>query len=183
MKLMTDIFRFVIVLTAICVFAPPVYAQETKMAVVDVQKLLSESKAAQNLQEQLNVEREKSQTEFSRHEQELKATEQKLVAERNSMSAEEFEKKRDAFEQKLLEIRRLVQKRKRELDEAFNQALNRLRDEIIKASAEVSREEGYNIVLSKQYIVVLDKDIDITDKVLVKLDKNLPNLLMKVKSN
>ncbi len=175
------VLAITIAFLVIGVLAPSIsHAQETRIAVVDVQKLLSESKAAKDIQEQMNKEREKSQAEFSKYERELKEAEQQLVAERNSLTPEEFTHRREAFEQKLLDTRKLVQKRKRDLEEGFNQALAKLREEIIKDSTEVAKSEKYNLVLSKQYVVVLDGQADITSKVLALLDKNMPKLSMKV---
>jgi Skp family chaperone for outer membrane proteins len=153
-----------------------------ELAVVDIQKLLSESSAAVKLQEQLSKERKKFQEVFSGYERELKEDEQKLAEQKSSLSSEAFAEKRDAFEQKLLETSRLAKKRKRELDEAFNRALGRLREQIIKAAAEIAKKEGYKVVLTKQYVVVLEKEIDITEKVLENLNSQLPELSLDIKN-
>lgn len=171
-----------VVFVALLLFVGPVaVAEETSaIAVIDVQRLLSDSKAARTLQEQLLGEREKYQAEFSKHERELREADQKLAGDKPGLSPEAFEKRREELEGRILETNRLAKKRKRELDEGFNAALNELRGEIVKITARIADERGFGVVLTRQNVVIVAKERDITDEVLAELDKTLPKVTLKV---
>ncbi len=151
-----------------------------KFAVVDVQMLLTESLGAENIQKQLEKHRESYQKEFSEYERELRNSEQALTEQRAGLAPEEFSKKREEFEEKLLDTRRLVQKRKQSLDKAYTEAMNKLRGEMLRIVAEMADENGYDLVLSRQNVVIVAKEHDITDDVMVRLNKDLPKISVKV---
>ena len=157
------------------VSAPPAYAQ-TNIAVVDIQSLLRDSKAAKNIRSQLEDMRGDYQKEFSKYEKELKDAEQELVKQRSVLSPEAFADRREDFEQQLVDTQKLVQKRKRALDSAFNKALGKLRDEILNIVADVAEKENYDLVMSKQNVVLGKKRIDMTEQVLSRLNKKIKKI-------
>lgn len=152
------------------------------LAVVDVQALLSESRAAKSLQTQLKAQRDKFQDEFSKYEKDLRDTEQSLAKERSTLKPEAFNKKREAFEEKLMETRKLAQSRKRALDEGFSAAVGSLRDAMVKIVAGVAEEKHFDLVISRQNVVIVDKSLDITANVLEKLDKEMPDVKLTVET-
>lgn len=84
---------------------------DVSIAVVDVQRLLTESEAALSIQKQVQAEREKLQNEFAGYEQKLRDSEKQLVETRGDMSPEEFSSKREEFQIELQETGSLVQKK------------------------------------------------------------------------
>lgn len=176
----------VCLLTAVAVIAmsgmSSAYAatETTKVAVVDVQKLMSVSKAAKSIQEQIESKRKSYQQEFAKHEDELRETEKSLAEARNVMSADEFNQKREGFENKLLETRKLVQTRRRALEKAAAEALAQLRNKIVSIVASIADEGEYDLVINRQNIILVDKSMDITSEVLTKLDKTMSKIEVKV---
>jgi Skp family chaperone for outer membrane proteins len=140
------------------------------IALVDVEKILSDSKASKSLQGQIKSKREAFQKEFSAKEKELKATETTLVSEKEKLSAEEFAKKRKAYEEKILETRKLFQKRRNGLDTGINKAMGELRQAVVDAASAIAEEKKYDIVLTRDSVLIADKVLDITPDVLKKLD-------------
>ncbi len=150
------------------------------VAVVNVQKILTESKAAESIQGQAQKRRKELQEEFSKLEDSLRENEKKLLEQRASLSTEEFMKKRDDFEQKLLEARSKAQRERRTLDEALLSATNTIRGEILKVVSKLAEERGYDLVLTRQNIVLVSKSHDITEDVLGAVNKALPKLNLKL---
>lgn len=95
---------------------------DVSIAVVDVQRLLTESEAALSIQKQVQAEREKLQNEFAGYEQKLRDSEKQLVETRGDMSPEEFSSKREEFQIELQETGSLVQKKKRALENGLVKA-------------------------------------------------------------
>ena len=163
----------------------PATAQGIKesTAIVDIQSLLQKSKAAISIQDQLKQQRESFQSEFSKIENDLKSQEKDILAQKDSLSAEEFSKRRDNFQEKLLTSRSIVQKRKNALDEALKEAMKKLRVEILNIVAEIAEENDYKLVMSRQNVIIVDKEIDITEQVLARLDKSLKKIDLNVRVN
>ena len=155
-----------------------------KIAVVDVEKIINESSAGKSVQTQLAKSRESFQKEFTGRENKLMAAQKKLVQEKQDISPEEFSKKRKAFEQQLLETRNLFQKRRSSLDKGLGNALSNLRKNIIQVTAEVADEGKFQVVLSRSSVVVIQKEMDITQTVFKALKQEgflISNLMLAVR--
>lgn len=178
------IFLFVVFSAFLAVVALPGEAMaETKIAVVNTQKVMVESKAAKSVQVQLETLRKGYQEEFSKHERELSDEAKKLSDSRAGMDAEAFAKKKQAFDAKVLETQKLAKKRQQALEEAAGQALADIRDEVIKIVTDVSQKEQYDLVLTRQNIILAKDSMDITDKIMTNLDKSLKDVKLKIKTD
>ncbi len=155
-------------------------AQEMQIAVVDVERILNDSAAGKSIQSQLKTRRETFQKEFKDKEDQLMKAEKTLVKQKSDLNAEDFSKKRQDFEKQLLETRNLFQKRRSSLDKGLSLALTDLRKNIIKVTAEVADEGKYQIVLTRDSVVIVEKSMDITDKVLSRLNKKVSNIKLDV---
>ncbi len=151
-------------------------AEGIKIAVVDVDKVLNDSKAGESIQKQLSVRRENFQKEFAGHENNLMKTEKALLKKKKNSSAEEFAKARKDFEKQILETKNLFQKRRNSLDKGLAKALSKLRKSIIQVTAEIADEDKYQVVLTRDSVVIIEKGMDITAKVLKRLNKKTPDI-------
>lgn len=170
-----------IVLFALVLFLPQVsVAENMSIAVVDVEKILNESKAGKSIQKQLNDRRSIFQKEFSKHENKLMSADKTLVKQKKELSAEAFTKKRKTFEKQLSETRRLFKKRRNSLDKGLGNALTQLRKNIIQVTAEIADENKYQVVLTRDSVVIVQKEMDITKQVLSRLDKKIKKINLDV---
>ena len=178
------IYLLSICLLAVIIFPQAVLAQDApnplKIAVVDVEKIISESSAGKSIQTQLAQSRESFQKEFAGRENELMQAQKKLVQEKKDITAEEFAQKRQNFEKQLLETRNLFQKRRSSLDKGLGMALSSLRKNIIQVTAEVADEGKFQVVLTRSSVVVIQKEMDITDAVLSRLNKKISSINLNV---
>ena len=181
-------FLMVITLSASCFMSAQSWAKKDKssetktlsIAIVDVEQLLTDSKAAKSIQKKLNSKKEEFQKEFSAHEKELRTKEKELIDMRTSLSAEEFKEKRTAFEEKLLETRKLFQTRRNTLDQALGKAMADLRKEILQVTAKISDERGYQVVFSRENVVIVEKSMDITKDVMKALNKAIQDIDLEI---
>lgn len=155
-------------------------ADPTAVAVVDVQKLLKDSKAGVNIQQQLETHKTKFLAEIAQQEQKLRDDEKALSGQRSSLPAEEFAKKAKAFESELTESRRVAQERKKALEDAASKSIGKLRDEILKIVQQISDEKGYSLVINSQNVVINSKGMDITDETLARLDKAVSEIALEI---
>lgn len=154
-----------------------------RVATVDVQQLMVDSKAGKSIQKQLVTQREAIQAEASNLEQSLQAEQKKLMGERGKASEEAFAQKQIDFEKRLLEARSKLQNRGRFLDKAANDSLNELRSHITDIVYNMATEQDIDLVLTRQNVVAAAKTIDITADVLKALDAKVPDIKVNVEGS
>ncbi|NCO03271.1 MAG: OmpH family outer membrane protein [Alphaproteobacteria bacterium] len=172
---MKKTIRFLTLTLFFCFLAVPVMAQQS-IAIVDVDQLLSESEAGKSVQSQHTKKREGFQKEFTALENKLMESQKALVNEKDKLSPEEFAKKREALQKELQETGRLFQKRRNALDKGLADAFKTLRKIIIQTTAEVSEEKKFDIVVTRESVVIVDKKMDITDEVLARMNQKVTSI-------
>lgn len=175
---------FIAVILTVLISSPlPVQAMED-IAVVNVQKIMSESKAANSIQDQLSAKRDAFQEELSEHERKLRDYQLDLGEGRDGdIPDAELLSKREEFEAQLFETRKLVQKRRRTLEKAASQALSDLREEVLAIVSDIAQKENYELVITRQNVVLAKKSMDITDKVMKKLDERVKEVKLNLGDN
>ena len=148
--------------------------------VVDVQKILDESEAAKGVQKLLNTQRVQFQTETEKEENQLRVAEQDLGKAHARLSAEVYSDREQQLRQRFIAVERHVEVRRKLLDQSFTDAMNVVRDNLLNIVQVVAKERGANLVLVKQQILWMDKSLDVTDEVLARLNKALPQVTIKL---
>lgn len=150
------------------------------VAVVDVQFILQESKAAQSIQKAATAQAEAYGKEIAPQEEKLRAADQELARQRASLSAEQFAAKRRDFEKQIADVQRNVQARQRNLEMAVNEARQTVLKAMNEIIEEVAKDKGVNLVLLKHVAMIFDTSADLTPAVLEKLNAKLPQVAIKI---
>ena len=163
------------VITASLFFITYSYA-DTKLAFIDMDKILNESKAGKAATLELNELNKKNLEILQKTGKELKEDEAKLIAKRNLMETSEFEKQINL----LRENAKLYQlDRKSKLDEInnkYNLARSKILDEIKPILEKFSKDNNINIVVQKKYIIIGSTNLDITPHILKLLDEKISSI-------
>jgi outer membrane protein len=154
-------------------------AAELKIAVVDIQAVLQESKAAKDIREKIKKKRDKYQDEITNEEEKLRSEEQKLASQSGVLSKEAFEQKREEFKEKLIKVQRDVQEKRANLDNDLSSSLGQVQAVVFEIIADLSKEKGFELAIPTSQILYSDEGLNITEDVLKRLNKKLP----KVKTN
>jgi Skp family chaperone for outer membrane proteins len=173
---------FIFALALFSAFSLPVYAQEDKplsIAVVDVQQLMNDSKAAQSIQRQGKDLLKDYQEDIKNLEEKLKKNEQKVIDARKAEDEAAFKKEFEAFQKSLQDSRKEQQKLGLENDKAVAEALNVLRGKIVEIVNEMTVENKYDLVITRADILTVSRDIDITAEVMTRLNKDLKTVKVK----
>lgn len=145
--------------------------KSSSFAIVNVARLMSESKAAKALNSELQAELKAFKADTDRKEQAL-VKENETISENDKAAFQKFRAK--------VEKMKAATKAKREaIDERSGKALTTLRDTILKIVKEISDKNGYDAVFAQQNVVLMSGNINLTDEVMSELDKRLPTLSMK----
>jgi len=148
----------------------------TVAAVIDYQRILRDAAAARSIREQIEGRRKAYQEEIGKEEQRLHEADKAFAKQRSLLTAEAFAEKRREFEREVAEVQRLVQERRRELDNASAQALNDVKTALIEVVTSIAEERGFNLVLPSSEVLFFARKIDLTEEVLAKLDARLPDV-------
>ena len=168
------------VLALAMVFAAAVPAKaEVKIAVVDFDRLMNESTAAKGAQKKLIAQRNALQKELDQKEEEFGKKGTELSKERTKLKPEEMKAKLAEFNKQFQATRKELIQQKETLDKSLATANMNLRKEVLKIVAEIAQAEKYDLVLSSQNVVIAEKDMDITAKVLAKLNATVKEVPLK----
>ena len=142
---------------------------DTKIGVVNADRILRESAAAQSAQDKLQKEFANREKSLSVSAKALKADVEKYQKRMEKMSKSE----RIAEERKLADRERTLQRRERELREDLNRRRNEDLQSILMRSndiiRDIARKGKYDVIL--QEAVYVGPNVDITDQVIKALGK------------
>lgn len=173
----------VLVLLALTATSAVAAAPSANILTVDVQKILQDSTAAQSIRKQLDAQRDKYQVEIKKEEDRLRATEQALMKEQSKLTKDQLAEKQKSLRADFRVVERKVQQRRRALDQAFAEAMKRIRTALAEVVIDTAKERGANIVLPKAETMWHAPELEITDVVLQKLNTKLPNVKVTIVEN
>ena len=148
--------------------------ESVSLAVVDFRGVLAKSDAAIAIRKKVDSRRIKYKKEFSEIEKQLLKDQKTLSKKRAIITAEAFEKRARELEKKAREAQKRAQATNQLLKKTFDQAMNKVRRELLRIIAEVAEETGAGVVLFKSAIVIAVKKLEISKEVLKRLNKKLP---------
>ena len=149
--------------------AIPVAAQaEVKVAVIDVQRVVSESDAGKEAMAQLTQLREKKRVEGQNLQKELDALRDQFAKQRFTLSEEKLAELNKQIEDKNIALQRFQDDATRELNDAQRKTLSALEARIMPVINAVGKERGMTLIFNKfqSGLVYADDEVDLTDEVI-----------------
>ena len=144
------------------------------IAVVDMQRVLREAKAANDVRTALDEQRKKFEASLEKTRAELKDAQEKLKAQQTILTPAALQQRRHELELRFSEIRRQTEEKRAQLTQVFNKAMLRVRQQINKAVAELMDAKGASIAIPRSAVLVFDDKLEITDDVVASVNKSLP---------
>jgi len=176
----------IIAVILLLTYWPAVNAQSAEpaiIAIVEVQTVMRDAKAAQSIQAQVESKRTEYQAEISAEEERLRNFEQELARQRSVLSSDAFATRRREFETDVARVQRIVADRRRELDQAYGSGVRQIQVEISKIIAEIAGERGITIVMPGAQLLFADDRLQISREVLSRLDERMPDLALQFGPN
>jgi Skp family chaperone for outer membrane proteins len=97
-----------------------------------------------------------------------------------SIGEAEYATKRKAIRERVNELQRIIQERKRELDEMFNKGMRQVDLALVEVLKDLAEERGINLILNagrgRGLVLFAENQIVITDEALKRLDARLPKV-------
>ena len=150
------------------------------VAVVDVQRIMQESSASKGIQKAIESQRDSYQKEIQSLEGKLQNAENELRKQQTVLAPDAFAAKRRDFEKQVADVQRTVQARKRTLDTAFNDAMTNVQKTMLEIVQDIADERGANVVIPRNLLVLFASNLDVTEPVLERLNKQLPTVAVTI---
>lgn len=149
---------------------------ETSIAIIDLNKILTESKAAEKAGKDIDNISTNIQDEMKISDDKIIAEQQKLIEQQAIIAPEAFEIKAGEFETKakLYEVER--QEKLLKIDQIIQDARNTILESMKPILESLSEELEITIILEKGTVILSTDKMDITDIVLKRLNKELPEI-------
>lgn len=150
--------------------APPV------VIVVDINRIQRDSQAGRAVAQQRDRFQQGFHTEFETSRKQLQQEEMELSKQRAVLGAQAFEERARAFNEQVAAFQRRYQAAIRALEKSTATALNDVQKVIIEATSELAAEMGASLVMHKQNVFLHDERMDVTDRVIERVNKRLPTV-------
>jgi len=149
------------------------------IAFIDMNRIINETKAGSSILKQLNDVNNKILKKLSAEEENLKKKEIKLISQKNILSPSDFEVN---FNKLKTEINEYNQN-KNIIINNFNKKKTINTNEFLlainKIIAEYSDTKDISIILQKKYLVLGKSELDLSDEIIVIIDKNIKEFKIK----
>ena len=152
----------------------------TSIGIIDINKVLTESKAAVDAAKQIEKIQKKSEEESKKEDELLINEREKLIEQQTVMAPEAFEVKVADFEKKVQSYQIERQEKLRKLDQMVQKARAQILEEVKPIIKDYSDELGITVILEKNAVIMSADDMDMTDQVIKILNKNLPEIKVKL---
>ncbi|MBL0318330.1 MAG: OmpH family outer membrane protein [Alphaproteobacteria bacterium] len=166
--------------TTAAAVAPAAAPAAKKIAVVDTQRIMKESLAAQDAKRQLEALTDKYRKDVAKQEEELGKKEKELGTQKNVLSADAFEQKRKEFKDQYIAAQHKVQDDREKLDKSLADANNKIQNAVKDIINNLAKQQGIDLVMPLNNTFYTNPSFDITDDVKKQLDAKLPKVTIVV---
>ena len=146
---------------------------------IDMNKLLNQSKAGKEAQDFLKKKIIAGDKKFKEKGELLKKEEIDLIARKKTLSADEYKKILNQLRERNIKFQRKRTNFTTEIARQRADARNRLLKAIDPILTKYMSENNVQIVIYRKYIVMANSKLDLTDKILEILNKELKSLNLK----
>jgi outer membrane protein len=160
--------------------AGPVLTAPT-VALVDIQRVVADSAAGKNMLSQLDTERKKIREQLARMDEDFKNQENELRRQRSILSQDALNEQAQGLQRKQADYQRIAQERQEAFSKAANDAQSVIFDNMRDVVQQISAERRIGLVVRKDVVMAMtDKNMDITDDVIQRLNSKLPTVTVTV---
>ena len=152
---------------------------DSKIAYIDIDKILSISKPAKSLFNQLKENEKIELDSLKLEEKKFKEEENKIISSQNIISKEEYTKNANNFKKKISSY----QIKKKEIIENLKKKRNnevlRFLKIINPIIEDVMKKKSIDILIEKKNIFIAKSNYDITDEIIKNIDDNIKSFIIE----
>ncbi len=152
-----------------------------RVGIIDLSEVLRQSQATINVRDLLDEKRAEFQEQFAAREVQLLSREKSLKSKRDIMSKEAYEADVRLFQDEVAKVQREIQQKRKSLDNAFQQAQDKLRNLAIEIVGDIAKEQKLDLVANRSNVLVFRNQLDLTKIVLTRLNERTKDARFEVK--
>jgi Skp family chaperone for outer membrane proteins len=146
------------------------------IGVVDMKKILAQSKAYQSLVDQFEDVRRKHRNTFTKQEDKIRDEESELLKQKNILSKEAYAEKVRVLGKKINELKGKQAADAQKFETSFEKSTGKIQGALVDVLSIIANKKQLNLVLAKSQVILVGKDIDLTDDAIKELNKVLPKI-------
>ena len=146
------------------------------VAVIDIDEIRRKASVVKDIREQIGKFRNAFQADIQKEEEVLRNADKELARKRTILSPDAFAEERRKFQQSVVEVQRLVQKRKQELDSAMANAMRKVELTLTGIVTDMAKKKKLTLILRKEQTVLAAPSLSITKEVLRMVEEKMPSL-------
>lgn len=162
-------------------FSKPTKLSPTVMAVIDPHLILTESKAAKSIREQIEKKRTEYQNQISTQEKDLNKKKQDLESLQGKISEDELSKKAQTFQAEVAKVQRSVQDKRLQMDQSYATAVSEIEKAVTSIIEKLASEKGFDVVIPSTHTMYSASQLNISSEVMMLLDAQLPKVNVVIK--
>jgi len=151
-------------------------AEASKVAIVDIQRCISESNEGKRVSDTLSKEKDARQQRYNTAQKELSDLQKEIEKQSLMLSQDAKTSKQSEYEKKNRELTYLAQDLEEEQTASQQAATQKILKEIYTVVESVAKQQGFDLVLEKSNsgIIFTSAALDITDQVIKEYSKVKP---------
>lgn len=150
-----------------------VSANASNIGIIDVEKIIKESKAMRDIQAKIAKQQEVYQKEVSKKQEGLEAEQKKIEGKKNVLEKDAFEKEVTAFEKKVDDLKTFVDRKQNSLKKASLDGMSKVNDEVKDIISDVAKEKSLDVIIPASQVLFFKDELDVTEEVLENLNKKI----------
>jgi outer membrane protein len=155
------------VATMLVLLTVPVFAQTMPtIAVIDVQKVVSNSEVGKKVLADIKVIKDKKQNEINQRQNAIQVMQDKFDKEKDVLSPDAQEKRRDEINKAMTDLRRFREDSEQEIQNRLATALKGMEERVLPIIQKMGNEKGYSIIVSRDQLIYYNAKNDVTDEVI-----------------
>lgn len=146
------------------------HAADTKIGIIDFQKVLKESKGGKSAKAEIEKEGKSRENALKNEGEQLEKLKKKLEAEALVMSKEVREEKEREFRIKVGDFKALQKKYASEIRELEAEVIRRVQKEVFDIVESIGKSGKYQLILERSAVLYYPDAIDITGELIKRYD-------------
>src|SRR5262245_16570280 len=155
--------------------AAPALAGPVKIAVINVDRLVTDSALGKEAFARVKKIADQKKEEGDKLTKEIREMEQKLADQGASLADDKKEQLQKQYQERAIAFKRFQDDAQRSLDEAQKKELEELQKRVMPIISQVGKEKGYTLIFNKfqSGLVFADEAVDVTDEVLKRFNTTI----------
>lgn len=157
-----------LIVSILVLLTVPAFAQTQAggIAVIDVQKVVSNSEVGKKALGEVKAIKDKKQAEIDRQQNSLQAMQDKLEKEKDILSPEAQEKRRNEIQKAFTDLKRFREDSEQEIQGRLATALKGMEEQVLPIIQKLGNDRGYALIVSRDQVIYANQKSDITDEVI-----------------